>query len=169
MSIINNRYSVRKFSKEEVGLEKINNILEGAMTAPSSKNKNPWEFIVIDNKEILKELSYKHKNWSILKNANKAILVCGNLNDDDREHHVIMTCSASTQNILLKAVELNLGAVWLGCYPDNKRIDIMRKEFNLPQYILPVSIVALGYKDNEENKMRSMNKSKIHYNGWENF
>lgn len=167
MSIINNRYSTRKFRNKEVEGEKINSILEAAMTAPSSKNKRPWEFIVVDNKELLKELSSKHKNWGILKNADKAILVCGNLINDNRENHVVMTCSASTQNILLKSIELDLGSVWLGCFPDQERINIVRLIFNLPQYIFPVSLIALGYEESKENKTRNIDKNKIHYNGWE--
>lgn len=96
MSIINNRQSVRVFNQKEVEQEKIMQIIEFAMLAQSSKNKQPWQFIVLDNKQVIDGFSKAHINWKILDNANKIIIVCGDLNQDEREKHVLMACSASS-------------------------------------------------------------------------
>lgn len=100
------------------------------MLASSSKNKQPWQFIVLDDKGLIKDFSEAHPNWKILKNSNKVIIVCGDLSIDEREKHVLMPCSASTQNILLRCVELDLGAVWLGLYPDNVRLNYTIDKLN---------------------------------------
>lgn len=166
MSIINNRQSIRNFNEKEVEKEKINIIIESAMTAPSSKNKKPWQFIVLEDKNIINEFSQAHANWKILKNTNKVIIVCGDLNSDEREKHVLMACSSATQNILLKCVELDLGAVWLGLYPDNIRSDYTIEKLNIPKNIIPISLVAIGYYDHIKEKLREVDTNKIHYNKW---
>lgn len=166
MSIIYKRQSIRNFNNKEVEVEKITSILESAMLAPSSKNKQPWQFIVLDNKELINDFSEAHPNWKILKNANKVIIVCGDLNIDEREKHVLMACSASTQNILLKCVELGLGAVWLGLYPDNVRLNYTIDKLNICENIVPISLVAIGYYDDEKQRIPKFNNEKVHFNKW---
>lgn len=166
MGIINKRQSIRVFNEKEVESEKINQIIEAAMLAPSSKNKQPWQFVVLDNKEIINKFSEAHLNWKTLKKANKVIIVCGDLSCDEREKHVLMTCSAATQNILLKCVELDLGAVWLGMYPDKTRLDYTINKLNIPEGIVPISIIAIGYYDNVKERKNQFNKSKVHFNEW---
>lgn len=166
MSIINNRQSIRTFNQKEVEKEKLIKLVESAMCAPSSKNKQPWQFIILDDKELINDLSQAHPNWKILKNTNKVIIICGDLEQEEREKHMVMACSAATQNILLKCVEVNLGAVWLGLYPDDIRINYIKDKLNIPNYILPISLVAIGYYDNLNQKQRKLDLDKIHFNIW---
>lgn len=166
MSIINKRQSIRIFNEKEVENEKIKSILESAMAAPSSKNKQPWQFIILDNKEIINDFSNAHNNWKVLKSANKVIIVCLDLNCDEREKHGLMACSASTQNILLKCEELNLGSVWLGLYPDDIRLNYTIEKLNIPNNIIPISLVAIGYYDNVKKRERKFDTNKIHFNQW---
>lgn len=166
MSIINNRYSIRTFSDKNVEDEKIIKILESAMLAPSSKNKKPWQFIVLNDKELINEFSDFHPNWKVLKNVNKGIIVCGDLSCDERERHTLMACSASSQNILLRCIELGLESVWLGIYPDEIRSQWIKSKLNTPDNIIPISLIAIGYSDDTKKITREMDNTKIHFNKW---
>lgn len=166
MSIINKRVSVRKFSEQNIADELILEVAQAGLVAPSSKNKQPWQMIVLTKKEILSQFSEFHPNWTIMKNANKAIVVCGDLESDERETQALMACSAATQNILLKCTELELGAVWLGVYPDQSRIDWIKQTLELPQDKIPMSLIAIGYPQTSQTKTRNIDSSKIHFNKW---
>lgn len=79
---------------------------------------------------------------------------------------MLMACSAATENILLKATELEIGSVWLGAYPDKYRLDALKEELDLPSNIVPISVVALGYYDSKSTRERKINYEKIHFNKW---
>lgn len=111
-------------------------------------------------------ISNRYSNWSILKGANKAIVVCGDLSCDEREKHTLMACSAATQNILLKATELEVGSVWLGIYPDESRVSWIKDILNMPESIVPIALVVLGYTDDAKERSRELDRSKIHFNRW---
>lgn len=166
MSIINNRQSVRLFNEIELEEDKLIQLVEAGMLAPSSKNKKPWQFIVINDKGLIGEFEKFHRSWKTLRTANKAIVVCGDLNLDEREIHTLMACSAASENILLKATELEVGSVWLGVYPDNIRVNWIKDRLNLPNNVVPISIIALGYSDSIKIKEKIINKDKIHFNQW---
>ncbi|MGL4336894.1 MAG: nitroreductase family protein, partial [Turicibacter sp.] len=97
MSIINNRVSVRKFSDQEVADQLMLEVAKAGLVAPSSKNKQPWQIVILNKRDILDQFCEFHPNWTIMKNANKAIVVCGDLESDERETHALMACSAATQ------------------------------------------------------------------------
>jgi len=102
----------------------------------------------------------------MLSQAALAILVCG---DEERElskGYWVVDCSAATQNILLAAHDLGLGAVWLGIHPREERKNEVRKIFNLPQNIQPMSIVSIGYPDEEKENPERFKPERIHYNKW---
>ena len=166
MSIIEKRISIRKFNHKEIAKENILRIVESGMIAPSSKDNKPWQFIILDDKKLIEKVATFHKNWITLKKANKVIIVCGDLGCDAREPHVVMACSAATENILLKATELEIGSVWLGAYPDEVRLQALKEEFNLPSNIVPISVIALGYYDDKNIRERKINSEKIHFNKW---
>ena len=163
MSIVNERQSIRKFTDKVVDRKTLLKLVESAMLAPSSKNKKPWEFLVIDNKEVIEELSMVHLSWKILEDVSNVIIVCGNLNDDEREKHLVMTCSAATQNILIRCVELGLGSAWLGLYPDTIRSEYIVSKFNLEDNIIPISLIILGYYDDVKERKLNFDYSKVKY------
>lgn len=166
MSIIDNRVSVRVFNDKEISNEHIISLLKAGMAAPSSKNYQPWSFVVLDDKELLERFSKAHANWKIVSNANKCIVVLGDLNSDERIPQTLMATSAATENILLRAKELGIGSVWLGMYPDQVRIDFTIETLEIPEGYLPISLIALGYSKNEITKVREFNEDKVHYNKW---
>ncbi len=149
MGILENRRSIRKFTDRVVEDEKIEQLLRSAMQAPSAGNQQPWEFIVVTDENIQKELSTLSPYATPILNAPVSIIVAGSQNALKFEDYVSQDLSAATQNILLKAVELDLGAVWLGVAPLQDRMDIISKALNLPDYIHPFSVVSLGYSDDK--------------------
>lgn len=143
------RQSVRHFVPTSVPQEEINIILKAAMQAPSAVNTQSWQFIVITDRAILEEITRFHSFAGALKEAPLAILVCGDARDEVGTGRWIQNCSAATQNILLAAHARGLEAVWLGIHPEEQRIEGMRSLLNLPDVVMPLSLVAIGYPANE--------------------
>ena len=167
MRIIENRFSCRVFNEEEfVKQEDVEKLLKAAMSGPSSKNKRPWQFVVVDNPELIFAFKDAHKNWTPLQTVNKFIMVCGDLEKDNRLPQLLMSCAAVTQNILLKATELGFGSLWLGLYPDEVRIEFARKTLKLPDHVLPISLVAIGYPKTNKTPNREIDLELVHNNGW---
>ena len=168
MSIIETRHSIRVFLNQQVEQEKVYELLKAGMSAPSSKNKKPWQFIAVNAPEQIQAIQACHKNWQVLKTACQLIIVCGDLEQDERIPHMLMACSAANQNILLKAHELGLGAVWLGCYPDEERMGFLKTFFNLPDSIIPLAVIPIGYYEKKQSKQRVWEQDKVHFGKWGN-
>ena len=160
------RRSIRKYTKKSIPDEVIKELLEAGVSAPSAGNQQPWQFIVIDNREVLDEASQVLPNGKLLKDANKAILVCGDLNLETHKGYWPIDCSAATQNILLAAHAKGLGACWLGIYPREERVENLKKLFKTPEHIIPFSVISLGFPDEESKKVDRYDDSKIHKNTW---
>lgn len=166
LEVINTRRSIRKYKEGEISKETINKILEAGMSAPSAINEQPWHFVVITEKNILKKIPEIHPHASMATKATIAILVCGDLNLEKAKGFWVQDCSAATQNILLAIHALGLGAVWTGVYPRQKRIDGFRKLFNLPENIIPFAFIPVGYPAEKPFKADRFKKERIHYNKW---
>ena len=160
------RRSIRKYTKKSIPDEVIKELLEAGVSAPSAGNQQPWQFIIIDNREVLDEASQVLPNGKLLKDANKAILVCGDLNLETHKGYWPIDCSAATQNILLAAHAKRLGACWLGVYPREERVSNLQKLFKTPEHIIPFSVISLGFPDEESKKVDRYDDSKIHKNTW---
>lgn len=153
MKEIFERRSVRSFSGKPVEEEKIEKLLRAAMQAPSGGNGQPWEFIVVSGKENLKALAAYHVYASSLVGAEYGIVVLSNQKRGSMPHYYQQDLAAVTQNIMLEATHLGLGTVWYGCAPIESRIDFIKKLYDLPDDIIPFSVVAVGYpKDPNANK-----------------
>ncbi len=167
MDIINKRRSVRKFDKtKEITRDEIALMLRAAMQAPSAVNKQPWEFIVVDDKKILEEMSHGWGGAKPLVNATAAIVVLGNKDRTDYVDFMSQDLSAATQNILLKATDLKIGSVWIGCYPGETRIKFIKNMFDLTDNVVPFSVIALGHLLDEEHLFYRDNfdENRIKYN-----
>ena len=160
------RRSIRKYTKKSIPDEVVKELLEAGVSAPSAGNQQPWQFIIIDNREVLDEVSQVLPNGKLLKDANKAILVCGDLNLETHKGYWPIDCSAATQNILLAAHAKGLGACWLGIYPREERVENLKKLFKTPEHIIPFSVISLGFPDKESKKVDRYDDSKIHKNTW---
>ncbi|HYX08998.1 MAG TPA: nitroreductase family protein [Bacteroidales bacterium] len=167
VDFITSRRSIRKYTGEPLLEGQIEQLLECGMYAPSAVNCQPWHFIVIDEKELLQKMSEIHPYASMLPGAAAAILVCGDENRAHTKDYWPVDCAAATENILLAAHGTGLGAVWLGIYPREERIEAFTKLFSLPAHIHPFSLISLGYPAEEKKKRTDrFDTEKIHYNSW---
>lgn len=160
-----NRKSVRNYIKgKEITDEQIEKILKAGMAAPSARNLQPWEFIVVKDRKILDALAEKSPHGKMLSDASLAIVVAGNLNTEGVSDFWIQDTSAVTQNILLEVEALGLGAVWIGGYPKEDRANMIKEELKLPKNIVPLNIISIGYPTGKDKPKNKWNPEKIHYN-----
>lgn len=165
-SIIKERRSIRSFKDKDVTDEEIYDLLEAAMLAPSAGNEQPWHFIIVDDEEIINKIPEFHPYSKMITQVNKAILVCADINNTKYEGFWVQDCAAATENILLRAVELGLGTVWLGIYPNEELVIKFKNLFELPDNIIPVSLIPVGYPDVNKEKPDRFDKKRIHRNKW---
>lgn len=163
MKEIFGRISVRKFENRQVESDKCEKLLRAAMAAPSAGNEMPWEFVVVRNKEILHKLSKCSPYAKPAADAAMVIVVLGNDKNYKFQECVIQDLSAATENILLEAVHLGLGGVWLGIAPLEERMEAVSNVLNLSDNLHPFALVALGYPDVEIKKENRFDKSRIQY------
>ena len=164
MKNILERKSVRTYANKKVEKEDIETLLRAAMAAPSAVNAQPWVFIAIDDRQILDNLASQLPNAKMLSQAQAAIIVCGNmekaLQGEGREYWV-QDCSAATQNILLAAESMGLGAVWTGVYPKKERVNIIQTEMLLPSQIVPLCVIPLGWQTGKEKPKQKYSEENI--------
>jgi nitroreductase len=166
MDAIVNRRSIRKYTSEPVSDESLHKILEAAMCAPTAGNQRPWHFVVIRDRAVLNHLANLSQFSHMLSQCSLAIVVCGDLDAQKFEGYWVQDCSAATQNILTMVVELGLGAVWLGVYPLEDRIDFVSKTLELPVNILPLNVISIGHPAEVKPKTERFDPSRLHYNKW---
>jgi Nitroreductase len=158
------RKSVRDYTDREISPEIMDNLLKAGMAAPSSRDRRPWQFIVVTDKTLLQTMGERLKTASCLKKANKAIVVCGDINLSD--NCWFLDCSAATQNILLAAESMGLGAVWTAVYPYEDRSSIIDDIFKLPDNIKALTVIPLGYPAGKYEPKNKFDAQKIHYDRW---
>lgn len=156
------RRSIRQYDKRLIEKEKIEKLLRAAMQAPSAANQQPWEFLVVENPDTLENLSKAHTYATPMKNAALGIIVLAREDGLLFPQYWQQDLAAATQNILLAAVELGLGAVWMGIAPEEDRMTYIRELFHLPQGVKAFAMLALGYSSGNAFKDR-FDASRIHY------
>ena len=165
MKALLSRKSIRKYTQQPVGEETVHDLLHAAMSAPSAGNQKPWHFVVITSRTVLDAIPSFHPYAGMLKEAPLAIAVCGNTQLGPLKDFWVQDCAAATQNILTAAVEKELGAVWLGIHPIQNE-SAARNLLNLPEHIIPFSLVAIGYPAESISAGDRYDASRVHYNHW---
>lgn len=160
------RTSIRQFKAQPVEQDKVDILLKAAMAAPSALNLQPWHFIVINDKETIALLSGKRPTSAPLM-----IAVCGDtdktmLPDGSTKlpDFWVEDVSAATENLLLAAHALGLGAVWTGVYPAMDRTAEVANVLNCPQNIVPLAVVRVGYPDESPEPKNKYKEENISYN-----
>jgi nitroreductase len=166
LKAISTRRSIRQFTSQEISEDLVEKILRAAMQAPSARNYQPWQFIITNDRTILDKIPQVHPYAEMMVQAALAILVCGDLKLEKSVEYCAVNCSAATQNILLAAHDLGLGAVWLGIYPREERIKGLKNLFNLPDHIIPISLIACGHPAEKLPAEERFKKERIHRNKW---
>lgn len=155
------RKSVRKFLNKEVEEEKITAMIKAGMAAPSGMDRRPWEFVVVTDRAALDSMAAGLPYAKMLTQAPLAIVVCGN---PTLSSYWYLDCSAATQNILLAAEALNLGAVWTAAYPYDDRSNVVRKYTAMPEDIIPLCVIPIGYPDGPQKAKDKHDDTKVHRN-----
>ncbi len=150
MSLLLKRKSIRQFKSKPIAEEAITAMLQSAMQAPSARNQQPWEFVVIKRRDILDQLSETKGGAKPLAAAPLGILLLMR-EDVGAPSMRPQDMAAATQNLLLEAANLSLGAVWIGVYPREETMDKVRAIITVPKHLLPFAIVAIGHPDQSTN------------------
>lgn len=164
MKEIYKRRSVRSYTNENITDDIMLSLVKAGMNAPSARNKRPSEFIIIDDKETLNKLSEISPNMFMLSKCNKAILVMGKETSEFWQQDL----AASTQNILLEATSLNIASCWMGIAPNENYENYFRNELGIHESFRILSIISLGYTDNEKEVNNFFDETKVYYNKFKN-
>lgn len=163
---IRTRRSIRKFTREKVSKEHLRCILESAMFAPSAVNKQPWNFIVIDERQTLDAIPAIHSAAAMAAEAPLAILVCGNRDQAYKPEFMDQDCSAAIMNILHAAHGLGLGAVWCGVHPSRERSEGLSELLHIPKHISPFGLVVIGHPASSPTQPERWNPAMVYSNRW---
>ena len=157
------RRSIREYTEEPVSEEAMERLLQAAMAAPSGRNLRPWHLVTVTDPALLRTLGDKHPYGSMIAKAAAGIAVCG---DPSVSHWWVQDCSAATENILIAAAGLGLGAVWLGCYTRPEREQAVRDVLGIPPEINVLSLIAIGHPAEHKEPRSQYEAEKVHRNGW---
>ncbi len=160
------RRSIRKYTDRPIDNSLVKQLLQVAMAAPSSANEQPWQFVVIKDRKLLHEASTIHTFSYMLDQAALAILVCEDPTFEFNAGRGPLDCSAATMNILLAAHALGLGAVWVGIFPVQERMEKARSLLDIPQHVIPLALVSLGYPDETPHSEDRFKEERVHYDRW---
>ncbi len=171
LELLKQRCSIRKYKDQPIEAEKIEKLKEAILLSPSSRDFCPWEFIFVQDKNILNELSTAKEHGSaFIKDAALAIVVCGDQNKSDVW---VEDCSIASLVAHLTATSLGLGSCWVQIHhrmhAEHMTSNHYLKEIlNLPDGIAVESIIAIGYADEqpEKNKTAKPDLTKIHNDKW---
>ena len=165
INCIMTRTSVRSYQKDRsVENEKIEALLRAGMAAPSAVNKQPWHFVVVTEREVLDKLAAANPNAGMLRQAPLAIVPCGDMEkalEGDARAYWIQDVSAATENILLAAHGLGLGAVWTGTYPSAERVSAISEVLALPETVIPLCTIVIGYPEGEQTPKDKWNPENV--------
>lgn len=161
------RTSVRDYEARPVEKEKIEKMLRAAMAATTAMNKQPWHFVVVDQRNLLDALAGANPYAKMLKKAPLAIVVCGNTDkmiEGGGRDFWIQDASAATENLLLAAHAMGLGAVWTGAYPSEERCISISKVLSLSDNLIPLNMIVVGYPAEHPQPKQKFKEENVSYN-----
>jgi len=170
LQTIYERKSERNYTEEPVSRKQLETLARAGMSAPSAVNRQPWVFMSITERKVLDKLGSKLPYARMLLHAPAAMVVCGDMQrmpEEWQQEFWIQDCSAASQNILLAAESMGLGAVWTAVYPATDRICIVRQALNLPEHIIPLNVIPIGYPSGLEKSKNKWNPDNLNWNSWE--
>lgn len=158
------RRSIRRYTGEPVSADATSAILEAAMSAPSGKNLKPWHFVLVTERKTLDALAAMGQYWGMLAEAPLAVVVCSDPGVSDK--YWDQDAVAATENALLAASMLGLGAVWLGCHPNSDRMDPVRELLGIPSKVIPVSVLSIGHPAETKEARTQYDEARVHRERW---
>ncbi len=167
LEAIHTRRSIREYTAQAVPEELLQELLAAAMQAPSAGNQQPWHFIVVTDRTQLAALADALPFGKMLTTAPLGIVVCADLSLEKYRGYWVQDCSNATLSLLLAAHDCGLGAVWVGVYPVEDRVAKLKQVLGLPEQVIPLSVVPLGYPAAKpEPASRRYDSSRLHSNHW---
>jgi nitroreductase len=163
------RRSVRRFSDRSVESEHLLTLVRAAMSAPSAMDKRPWAFVIVTDRGVLNSLAESLPYAAMAADAPAAVVVCGVLSRCGPEtppDYWVQDCSAATENLLVAAEALGLGAVWTGVYPREERVSVVRSALGLPRDVVPLNLIPLGYPGDDTAPKDKYDESAVHWERW---
>ena len=164
------RKSIRSFTEQKVAPEKVESLLRAAMRAPSGINGQPWEFVVVDDPQVLNAMQKVSPGGRALQTAALAIVVLQRTIpfrvEKGLDWLTPQDLGACTENILLQVVEEGLGACWMGVGPGTPGQQALGELLRLPEGVKAYSVVGIGYPaaDADTESVDRFDPSRIHYN-----
>lgn len=162
MNSIFHRVSIRKYQEKPVEEEKIELLLKAGMQAPSACNQQPWEFYVVTDKATIQKLSVSTPYSGAAKGAMLVMVPCVRKNGLMAPSLADVDLAICTENILLEADELGLGAVMMAVAPDKERMDAVRKVCDIPSRLDPFCLIPVGYPAEGHPQQNRYDASRIH-------
>jgi len=163
INAIHNRKSVRNYTDQPIKTEDLIALVKAGMAAPSGMDRRPWEFYILQDKEQMSILAQQLPYAKMLEKAQAAIIVFGN---PDISSYWYLDCSAATQNILIAAESLGLGAVWTAAYPYEERMAAIIDTLNTPEPYRPLALIPIGYPVGTEKPKDKWDEAKVHIGKW---
>jgi nitroreductase len=163
------RRSVRRFSDRPVEKEHLVTLVRAAMSAPSAMDTRPWAFVIVTDRDKLKSLAAGLPYASMAAQAAAAVVVCGVLSrcrPESPADYWVQDCSAATENLLVAAEALGLGAVWTGVHPRPERVEAVRRVLGLPEDVVPLNLIPLGHPGDEAVPKDKFDGNAVHWDGW---
>lgn len=154
------RRSIRAYTEAPVSEGQVKAMLQAAMAAPSASDKRPWAFVVVRDPARRKTLAGTHR-WSYM--CASAPVVVAVVGDPATSDHWVEDCSAATENLLLAASELGLGAVWVAVYPREQREASVRQELGIPDSLRVLCLVPVGHPSETKDARTRYEESKVHH------
>ena len=160
------RTSIRSYQDRPVEQDKIEKMLRAGMAAPSAVDKRPWHFVVVTDKQLLNGLAEANPNAGMAARAPLAIVVCGDKTKALTRvpDYWVQDVAAATENILLAAQGMGLGAVWTGTFPNEGRVQGVTRVLNLPEHIIPFCTIVIGYPEKYQAPKDKWDEGNISYN-----
>jgi len=169
LKVIHSRKSVRHYIDRKATREDLLTLVKAGMAAPTAVDRRPWAFVIVTDKAKLEELEAGLPHTKMLTKAGAGIIVCGVLEKalpGAGKEFWVQDCSAATENILLAAESMGLGAVWTAAYPSQERIDSIRKVLGIPENIVPLNVIPVGYPVGDENPKDKFDLKNVHWEKW---
>lgn len=169
LSVIHNRKSVRNYTSDPVSTDELHTLVRAGFAAPTGANRQPWEFVIVTEREKLDAISSVLVWGQMLTKAPAAIVVCSNtgtLEDDLAVRQSLLDCAAACENILLAAEGTGLGAVWCAVYPYDGHTVGVRRILELPSEVIPVAVIAVGRPTGVERPKDKYKPEKMHFQRW---
>jgi nitroreductase len=160
------RCSIRAYTDQAVSDELIHKLLVAAMSAPSAGNGQPWHFVVVTERRLLDALADLLPFGKMLKQAPLGIAVCGDAKGSPHEGYWVQDCSAATENLLLAAHALELGAVWLGVHPREDRVAGVRDILGIPDAVTPLCVISVGHPAEPGGPADRYRAARVHRDRW---